>query len=273
MKNTVLRVEHITVGYHHKVIQREVSFEVAAGEILVLIGPNGAGKSTLLKSITGQLPLLDGEVYLHALPSQENPAPAAAQKEQGAALREMPLSGLKENELARIMALMMTMRVEPEYATGYDIVAAGRYPYTGSLGLLTDHDREVIERSMHLVKAEELAAQPFHTLSDGQRQRILLARAICQEPRILVLDEPTGFLDIKHKLEFLKALRFLVDQQQIAVVMSLHELDLAEKIADRVLCVSGTKGTYPATAKEAFHEAAIEELFEMQPGSLAIDRI
>ena len=120
-----------------------------------------------------------------------------------------------------------------------DIVASGRYPYTGRLGLLTKRDEETVRDAMEAVHALELSERDFNAISDGQRQRILLARAICQEPEIIILDEPTSFLDIRHKLELLSILRSMAKEKKITVIMSLHEIDLAQKISDKIICVKG----------------------------------
>ncbi len=279
MESWNLTAEHLSVGYEKKSILEDVNFSVCGGEILVLIGPNGAGKSTILKSITGQIPLLGGGVYLGGLSSDlvrsitDRRQILAQIDAQDRGSGRVSLSDLKEKELARIMALMMTAHVTPEYASSYDIVANGRYPYTGQLGLLSQDDHRAIEEAMDLVHVAELADKMFGTLSDGQKQRVLLARAICQEPKILVLDEPTGFLDIKHKLEFLQALRGLVREKKIAVIMSLHELELAGKIADHVLCVDPHGAHVESDPKKVFTSCYLESLFDMKPGSLQIDRI
>jgi iron complex transport system ATP-binding protein len=144
-------------------------------------------------------------------------------------------------EIATKMAVVLTQRVRPEMMTCRELVAAGRYPYTGSFGLLTAHDKEVVERSLDRVHALDIADQDVTAISDGQRQRVLLARAICQEPEIIVLDEPTSFLDIRHKIELLDILSDMAKNNGITVVMSLHESDLAERISDRIVCVKGDR--------------------------------
>ena len=133
-----------------------------------------------------------------------------------------------------------------------DVVAAGRYPYTGRLGILSKEDWKAVEDAMELVQVIELAEQDFTRISDGQRQRILLARAICQEPQILLLDEPTSYLDVKYKLEFLTTLQKLTRTRKLTVIMSLHELDLAQRISDKVMCIKGDCVQRYGTPDEVF---------------------
>lgn len=165
------------------------------------------------------------------------------------------------------MSVMLTERIKPELMTCRDIVAAGRYPYTGRLGVLSPEDEKIVNESMSAVHVLELGSQNFDAISDGQRQRVLLARALCQEPDVLVLDEPTSFLDIRHKLELLSTLRSLAKEKQITVIMSLHEIDLAEKISDKVLCIKGETISHYGTPDEIFREDLIQELYEIDNGS------
>ena len=173
----------------------------------------GSGKSTILKSITRQLQIIGGKVHF----DNQN------------------LLSFTFRDLSTRMAVVLTERMKPELMTCHDIVATGRYPYTGRLGILTREDEEKVEEAMKAVHAEALGSRDFNNISDGQRQRVLLARAICQEPDIIILDEPTSFLDIKHKLDLLSILRDMEKKKQITVIMSLHEIDLAQKIADKII--------------------------------------
>lgn len=245
MEEHYFYTEHLAVGYDRKPLIKEIEMCVGRGEILTLIGPNGGGKSTILKSITKQLATLGGSVYLDCRKLQE-------------------LSGA---ELARKLAVMLTERISPELMTCEDVVATGRYPYTGRLGILTSADWEKVHEAMALVHALDLRDRDFRAISDGQRQRLLLARAICQEPEMIVLDEPTSFLDIRHKLELLTILKRLVTQNQVAVVMSLHELDLAQKISDYVICVRGDRIDRAGTPEEVFTSEYIRELYGITSGS------
>lgn len=239
------RTEKLTVGYDGIPLIREIEMQVRRGEILTLIGPNGGGKSTILKSITRQLKTIGGTVYL------ENE----------------DLQKLSGKELSRKMAVVLTERMQSELMTCEDIVATGRYPYTGTLGILTEEDRAKVREAMELVHALDLCDRDFKAISDGQRQRIMLARAICQEPEIIILDEPTSYLDIRHKLELLSILKKLVAQSQVAVIMSLHELDLAQKVSDRVICVHGEYIDRYGTPEEVFTPDYIQKLYGITDGT------
>ena len=197
--------ENLQVGYGGKQILNPVRIGIKKGEILTLVGPNGAGKSTILKSVAAQLPPLGGAVYL-----------------DGA-----DLLGMKGTERARRMAVMFTEKVHAEWMTCRDVVAAGRYPYTGRFGVLSEEDWKAVDEAMEAVQVSELRERDFQTLSDGQRQRVMLARALCQEPELLLLDEPTSYLDIRYKLEFMSVLQELARRKKVAVLLSIHELDLS----------------------------------------------
>ncbi|MCC8103373.1 MAG: ABC transporter ATP-binding protein [Clostridiales bacterium] len=244
-KQFYFRAEKLTVGYDGKPLIREIEMHVGRGEILTLIGPNGGGKSTILKSITRQLKTIAGTVYL------ENEV----------------LHRLSGKELSQKMAVVLTERMHSELMTCEDIVATGRYPYTGTLGILTDEDRAKVREAMEMVHALDLCDRDFKAISDGQRQRIMLARAICQEPEIIILDEPTSYLDIRHKLELLSILKRLVAQNQVAVIMSLHELDLAQKVSDQVICVHGEYIDRAGTPEEVFTPEYIRQLYSITTGS------
>ena len=237
--------DELSVGYGGKPLISGITIGIKKGEILTLIGPNGSGKSTILKSITRHLAMISGVVYL----DQKN------------------MKQMSGKELAARLSVVLTERVMPEMMTCYDVVASGRYPYTNSLGVLTKNDRRIIRESMERVHALDLMRQDFLAVSDGQRQRIMLARAICQEPEVIVLDEPTSFLDIRHKIELLGILREMAKQKGITVIMSLHEIDLANKISDRVMCVKGDHITDFGTPEEIFTDERINRLYEIENGS------
>ena len=245
MDTWYIRTEHMDVGYDGVPLIRDIEIGIRRGEILTLIGPNGSGKSTILKSMIRQLKLLAGVVVLDG----------------------QTMAAMKEGDIAKKMAIVMTERLRAELMTGEDVVATGRYPYTGRLGILTKTDKEKVKEAIALVHGEDFADRPFSQISDGQRQRLLLARAVCQEPEVIVLDEPTSFLDVKHKLELLEILKKLVRERNVAVLMSLHELDLAQKISDRVVCVASNAVDRCGTPEEIFTNEYIEALYGMEAGS------
>lgn len=235
----------MTVGYDGVPLIRNIEVGLEKGEIFTLIGPNGAGKSTVLKSIIGQLSLLEGTVVL-----------------AGEAL-----NGMTNRELSRRFSAVLTDRVHPELMTCLDVVAAGRYPYTGRLGILSSKDKRIVRETMELTHITELTDRDFLTLSDGQRQRVMLARAIAQEPQILVLDEPTSYLDIRYKLEFLSLLQSMTKRKKLTVILSLHELDLAERISDRILCVRGEYVERIGPPEAVFEPGYISRLYGLTEGS------
>ncbi len=235
----------LAVGYRRHVVAKGVTFSVQPGEILTLIGPNGAGKSTVLRTIAAQLPPLDGEVLLDA----EN-------------VHRMP-----EKAIARRISLFLTQQIRPELMTCEEVVETGRYPYTGKLGILTAYDHEKVAEAMQLTHVAELAGTDFNCISDGQRQRVMLARAICQEPELLILDEPTSYLDVRHKLELLTLIKQLVRETGLTVIMSLHELELAERISDRILCIRDGKIDRMGTPEEIFADNYIRTLYGIESGS------
>ncbi len=159
------------------------------------------------------------------------------------------------------MAVLLTERMKSEMMTCGDVVATGRYPYTGYFGVLGKEDKQAVRDAMELVKVTDLADRDFTEISDGQRQRVMLARAIAQEPEIIILDEPTSFLDIRHKLEFLSVLEKMKDEKNVTVVMSMHELELAGRISDKILCLKGEYADRFGTPQEVMDKEYIRELF------------
>ena len=207
--NTYLSTECLSIGYHGHALLRDIALHVKRGEIMVLIGPNGAGKSTLLKTLARHLPAVSGAVLL-----------------DGALLWE--LSGV---ELARKLSIVTTERIEPELMTCADVVRMGRYPYTGQFGLLRRADEALVMQALSCVHGEDLADLPFTQVSDGQRQKVLLARALCQQPDIILLDEPTSNVDSINEGVILRAL--LKHRQGRTIILVSHRASTMA-VADRV---------------------------------------
>ena len=233
--------KELVIGYGGAPLASGITLGAVPGQILALIGPNGAGKSTLLKTLAGQLAPLGGAVLLDGRSLTDYTGPARARK----------------------LALMLPHTRRTELTSCFEFAAAGRIPYTGRLGILSDTDRQAVRDALELVGASPLAGRDFNCISDGQRQRVLLARAICQQPGVLLLDEPTSFLDVKGKIELLTILQKLAHEQGLAVIVSLHELDMAQKIADAVVCVFPHSVSGALTPKEAFAPENIRALYSL----------
>ena len=239
--NFFCETNDLAIGYGKAPLAEAIAVGVPRGKILTLIGPNGAGKSTLLKTLAGQLAPVGGTVLLDG----------------------QDLTSYTGNARAQKLALMLPHTRRTELTTCFEFAAAGRIPYTGRLGILSDADRQQVHAALELVGAEHLADRDFNCISDGQRQRILLARAICQQPEIILLDEPTSFLDIKGKIELLTILQKLAHTQNLAVIVSLHELDMAQKISDAVVCVSPGSVSGVLTPEQAFAPENIRTLYRL----------
>lgn len=236
-----LYTEKLTIGYNTDLI-KDICINAVPGKVLTLIGPNGSGKSTLLKTLTGQLADRGGCVYLDG----------------------RDISGMKGNDIARRMSMVMTAGVNPELMTCREMAGTGRYPYTGRLGILSPEDERKVSEALKLTGTENVADRLFNRVSDGYKQRIMLARAICQEPRVLILDEPASYLDIRYKLELLTQIRRLADEEGIAIIMSLHELDLAMKVSDTVAALGDGTLQRIGAPEEVFTEEFIRSLFGLE---------
>ena len=245
MNDMVLTAKSLSVGYGKKVVVDGLDIEVHSGEILTIIGPNGAGKSTVLKSIASQLSLISGTVRIN----------------------DTDITSMSLNDIARKLSVCFTDRITAEKMTCEDIISTGRYPYTGRLGILSADDKRIVHEAMELTGVTYLADTDIRCISDGQRQTVMLARAIAQQPDVLILDEPTSFLDINNKLRLLSILKELVRSRNIAVVQTLHELDLAQRFSDKILCIVNNKADRTGTPEEIFSGSYISELYGISCGS------
>lgn len=211
----ILSARNLSVGYHKTPVLRGLDFDCEPGQFISLLGPNGAGKTTLLRTLSRHLSPLAGTITL----------------------RDKSLDTLPALDLARTMAVVLTDKIAPPLFTVFEFVALGRYPHTDYLGRLATKDQKVVTRSLAAVHALALAGRPFADLSDGERQKVLVARALAQEPQLLLLDEPTIHLDLKHRVEVMAILRDLCRDKGITVVASLHDVDVAAKVSDQVALI------------------------------------
>ncbi|MBR1721054.1 MAG: ATP-binding cassette domain-containing protein, partial [Treponema sp.] len=235
----MLKFKNLSVGYDKSPLQKPLTLEINEGEIVVLIGSNGAGKSTLLKTIIREIPPVCGSVFFDGKAAPE----------------------IKLREFSKNVSALLTLSIRPELMTCRDVVASGRYPHTGKFGILSSDDIQAVDEAIHIVQGEAFAQKKFSCVSDGQKQRILFSRALCQNPKVLILDEPTSYLDIKWRLELIKILREL-SAKGMTIIASMHELDLALRLADRVLCV-GKEEIRELSRDEKACKSQLSALYEL----------
>ncbi|MCS6773884.1 MAG: ABC transporter ATP-binding protein [Anaerolineae bacterium] len=215
----------LTTGYrqgsHVRVVHRGLELVLPRGKLTALLGPNGAGKSTLMRTLSGLQPALSGTVWVDGV----------------------PLRALSPQAIARRIAVVLTDRVDVGYMTAYALAALGRHPYTRWDGRLTPEDEQIVQEAMYAAGCAGLAARMVAELSDGERQRVMIARALAQQTPIIFLDEPTAFLDLPRRVEIMYLLRNLAHQTGRALLLSTHDLELALRFAD-LLWLMGGDGTF-----------------------------
>lgn len=244
-REEVVVCRDLTVGYKRKAILSRLNLTFESGHFISLLGPNGAGKTTLLRTLSRHLDPLGGSVTLMG----------------------EPLGTVNSTDLAKIMAVVLTDKISPPLFTVFEFTALGRYPHTDFLGRLSSEDRRVVNQALAAVHAQELAQRPFSDLSDGERQKALVARALAQQPRLLLLDEPTIHLDLKHRVEVMTILRDLCKSHGITVVASMHDVDVASKVSDRVALIKdGTLADWGAP-ESVLTGRAVAQLYDFTGAS------
>ncbi|MDO5738482.1 MAG: ABC transporter ATP-binding protein [Eubacteriales bacterium] len=240
MNDFALSCKQLTVGYDGTPLLKDLNFSLPRGAILCLIGPNGAGKTTIIKTLISQIKPIEGTVYLSG----------------------SKLSELKSQERARELSIVLTRPVQTELMNCYEVVATARHPYTGRFGVLNLEDEAAVAAALQEVGVSHLAKRDFRLCSDGEKQRVMLARALCQDASVMILDEPTSHLDLRHKLDFLGIVQKLA-RRGITIVMSLHELELAVRIADLIACVKGDSLTRLGSPAEIFADGYAASLYDL----------
>ena len=239
-KGEGLHTSELTVGYDSDIV-KNISLAAAPGKIVTLIGPNGSGKSTILKTVAGLLEPRGGVIMLEGHDRAD----------------------VSSREVSKILAAVMTGRIDPELMTCRSVIESGRYPYTGLFGKLSEEDVKKVDEAMAATDTTDIAGSDFRNISDGQRQRVLLARAIAQDPRVLILDEPTSFLDIRYKIDILTKIKKLSTEKNMSILMSLHEPEIAMKLSDTVVAIGDGKVLRIGTPGEVFTEEFIRELYKL----------
>ncbi len=213
----VLQASRLKIGYKNggktpKVVADQLNLQLRAGEFVCLVGPNGVGKSTLLRTLTGLQPKLAGEIQLSG----------------------RKLDAYHSRDLANQVSVVLTSPISVGALRVDELAAMGRFPFTGLFDRMSEHDWEVVHETLRVVGVDKLSQRYVHTLSDGERQKVMIARALAQEPRLLVLDEPTAYLDLPGRVVVMNLLHDLASGHDKAVLTSTHDLELALRHADRI---------------------------------------
>lgn len=243
MENNHIYISHLTIGYRErgncKVVASDINATIKSGELTCLLGANGIGKSTLLRTLSGFQAPLEGDIII----------------------REKPLSGYSDKELATVIGVVLTEKCELRNMTVEELVGMGRSPYTGFWGRLGKHDKEVINDAIQLVNIEHLRYQMVHQLSDGERQKAMIAKALAQETDIIFLDEPTAFLDFPSKVEIMQLLHRLSHTGNRTIFLSTHDLELALQIADKVWLMNKEHGVKTGTPEDLSLDGSLSHFF------------
>ncbi|WP_456314925.1 ABC transporter ATP-binding protein [Pseudomonas shirazensis] len=217
---TILKTTNLTIGYKSKketvTIAENLNLNLSSGKLISLIGANGIGKSTLLRTITGIQEPLSGKVSLN----------------------DKNINTYKPLELAQNLSLVLTEKLPPSNLSVFELVALGRQPYTNWIGSLTPTDIEKVQQAMELTQIEHLATKKHYEISDGQLQKVLIARALAQDTPLIILDEPTTHLDLLHKVSLFKLLKKLTQETQKCILFSTHDIDLAIQLSDEMIIMT-----------------------------------
>ena len=211
----MLQIESLSVKYDEHLALNKVDLQVEPGEVVAIIGPNGAGKSTMIRAVSGILPPENGRILID----------------------NKPLHKLNNMQRAQYLSVVPQARSLPGSFTAYQTVLLGRTPYLGWLGKSDESDHRLVEWALKRTKADAFANRPVGELSGGEQQRVLLARALVQDAPVMLLDEPTTYLDLQHQSGLLNLVRELANEKKLAVLMVLHDLNLAGLYADRIALV------------------------------------
>lgn len=238
----MLSLSHLSASYGSRQILRTVSLTVRAGEVVALVGPNGAGKSTLIRVVSGVVAATSGSIRLN----------------------DLDLLRLNPNQRAKQIAVVPQLIHLPEAFTVGEIVLLGRTPHLPIWAGESKHDCEVAWAAMKQTQTDNLIERRAHELSGGEQQRVLIARALTQEPKVLLLDEPTAHLDLKYQVGILNLVRSLAHEQGLAVLLTLHDLNQAALYADRVALMKQGELVAQGSAREVFTAAQLSAVYDVQ---------
>ncbi|MDR1657304.1 MAG: ABC transporter ATP-binding protein [Deltaproteobacteria bacterium] len=239
MTEYILQAEKLTVGYG-KPILSELNFKIPSGVFVSLLGPNGVGKTTLLRTLSRHLKPKAGLIRL----------------------KGRPLDSFRASDLAKVLSVVLTDRAAPPLLSVLEFAALGRHPHLSLMGKMGEADLKAVEEALNSVKATHLAGSFVDQLSDGERQKAVLARALAQEPELMILDEPTAHLDLKHRVEVMGLLRSLCASRRLTVLAAIHDVDLAAKVSDLVLMVRDGRLIAEGRPEDVLSSEAVAGLYD-----------
>jgi len=246
MKQPTIQIESLSTGYRSKnnvtVVAHDINATINGGELTCLLGPNGAGKSTLLRTLSAFLPPVKGDITI-----------------MGRNLRDY-----SDRELAKTIGVVLTEKTDLRNMTVEDLIGLGRSPYTGFWGTLHKQDREIVDRAIEMVGIEPLRGRMIHTLSDGERQKVMIAKALAQETPVIFLDEPTAFLDFPSKVEIMQLLHNLSRTTGKTIFLSTHDLELALQISDTIWLLDREKGVMIGTPEQLATDGSLNSFFNQR---------
>jgi iron complex transport system ATP-binding protein len=246
MKQPTIKIESLSTGYRGKnnvtIVARDINATIHGGELTCLLGPNGAGKSTLLRTLSAFLPPVSGNITIMG----------------------RNLGDYTDKELAKTIGVVLTEKTDLRNMTVEDLIGLGRSPYTGFWGTLHEDDRRVVAQAIEMVGIEPLKDRMIQTLSDGERQKVMIAKALAQETPVIFLDEPTAFLDFPSKVEIMQLLRNLTRTTGKTIFLSTHDLELALQIADTIWLMDKQKGVMIGTPQELASNGSLNSFFSQR---------
>jgi iron complex transport system ATP-binding protein len=246
MKDKTVDIRNLTIGYrnnnHDKIVAGNLNSTIFSGELTCLAGVNGVGKSTLLRTLSGFQPPLSGEIFI----------------------QNKKISSFSDKELAKIIGVVLTEKVDVRDMSVTELVSMGRIPYTGFWGKLTAEDKEIVEEAIRQVNISGLAERSIQTLSDGERQKVMIAKALAQQTPIIFLDEPTAFLDFPSRVEIMQLLHRLSRKTNKTIFLSTHDLELALQIADKLWLMDKKQGLVIGTPSELARDGSLEKFFSCE---------
>lgn len=243
MNNKTIELRQLTIGYKgkhdHKVVAQCIDAEINEGELTCLLGANGVGKSTLLRTLSAFQNKLDGEILI----------------------KGKPIRNYNDKQLAKVISVVLTEKCDIRNMSVTELIGLGRSPYTGFWGSLGKTDRQEVQKAISLVGIQHLATRMVHTLSDGERQKVMIAKALAQDTPIVYLDEPTAFLDFPSKVEVMQLLHKLSREIGKTIFLSTHDLELALQIADKIWLMDKKEGVCIGTPEDLSLDGSLSRFF------------